>query len=137
MADSEKKKIQYPLKLNINKTVIRGETTLALLKQIFDKRTEKLYDWAFATNQFDINLDYIIPTYKKRWRIETGFRVQDEARIMSKSTDARIRFFLFAYEQVLQLIWIVLYKEEVSFKEFLLELYEFCLKRNSKSEKLL
>lgn len=84
MADSEKKKIQYPLKLNINKTVIRGETTLALLKQIFDKRTEKLYDWAFATNQSDINLDYIIPTYKNRWRIETGFRVQDEARIMCK-----------------------------------------------------
>jgi len=137
MADSEKKKIQYPLKLNINKTVIRGETTLALLKQIFDKKTEKVYDWAFATNQSDINLDYIIPTYKNRWRIETGFRVQDEARIMSKSTDARIRFFLFSYEQVLQLIWVVLYKEEVSFKEFLLELYEFCLKRNSKSEKLL
>ena len=137
MADSEKKKIQYPLKLNKNKTVIRGETTLALLKQIFDKRTEKSYDWAFATNQSDINLDYIIPTYKNRWRIETGFRVQDEARIMSKSTDARIRFFFFAYEQVLQLIWVVLYKEEVSFKEFLLDLYEFCVQRNSKSEKLL
>ncbi len=137
MADNEKKKIQYPLKLNKNKTVIRGETTLALLKQIFDKRTEKSYDWAFATNQSDIDLDYIIPTYKGRWRIETGFRVQDEARIMSKSTDARIRFFFFTYEQVLQLIWIVLYKEEVTFKEFLLELYEFCVKRNSKSERSL
>lgn len=62
---------------------------------------------------------------------------EDEARIMSKSKDARIRFFFFAYEQVLQLLWIVLYKEEVSFKEFLLELYEFCLRRNSKSERLL
>jgi len=137
MTDYEKKKIQYSFKLNKNKIVIRGETTLALLKQIFDKRTEKSYDWAFATNQTEINLDYIIQTYKKRWRIETGFRVQDEARIMSKSTDARIRFFFFAYEQVLQLIWIVLYKEEVAFKEFLLDLYEFCALRNSKSEKLL
>ncbi len=121
--------------MNKNKTIIRGETTLALLKQIFDKRTEKSYDWAFATNQTEINLDYIIQTYKNRWRIETGFRIQDEARIMSKSIDARIRFFFFAYEQVLQLIWIVLYKEEVTFKEFLLDLYEFCALRNSKSGK--
>ncbi len=105
MVDSDKKKIQYPLKLNKNKTVIRGETTLVLLKQIFDKRTEKSYDWAFATNQSDINLDYIIPTYKNRWRIETGFRVQDEAHIMSKSADARIRFFFFAYEKPLRKVY--------------------------------
>jgi len=124
-----KKKIQYALQVNKEKTVFRGETTLALLKQIFDKKSEKSFDWAFATNQESINLDYIIPTYKGRWRIETGFRVQDEARISSKSIDPRIRFFYFVYEQVLQLLWIVLYKEEVSFKQFLLEMYELCAAR--------
>jgi len=124
-----KKKIQYALQVNKEKTVFRGETTLALLKQIFDKKSEKSFDWAFATNQVSINLDYIIPTYKGRWRIETGFRVQDEARISSKSIDPRIRFFYFVYEQVLQLLWIVLYKEEVSFKQFLLEMYELCAAR--------
>lgn len=137
MADSEKKKIQYQFELNKAKTIIKGETTLAILKKIFDKRSGKSFDWAFATNQSEINLDCCIPTYKWRWRIETGYRIQDEARIMSKSKDARIRFFFFAYEQVLQLLWSVLYKEEVSFKEFLLELYEFCLRRNSKSERSL
>ncbi len=86
---------------------------LAFLKQIFDKKSEKFYYWAFATNQSTIDLDYIIPTYKKRWRIETGFRVQDEARISSKSIDPRIRFFFFAYGQILQLLWVVLYKEDV------------------------
>ncbi len=136
MSDSERKKIQYEFELNKDKTVIRGETTLALLKHIFDRRSEKQFDWAFATNQSEINLEYIVPTYKGRWRIETGFRVQDEARIMSKSTDIRIRFFFFAYEQVLQLLWIVLYKEEVSFKEFLLDLYEFCVNRNSKTKRI-
>jgi len=137
MTDSEKKKILYSFKLNKAKTIIKGKTTLAILKKIFDKKSGKSFDWAFATNQSEINLDHFIPTYKCRWRIETGFRIQDEARIMSKSKDARIRFFFFAYEQVLQLLWIVLYKEGVSFKEFLLELYEFCLRRNSKSERLL
>ncbi len=126
---AEKKKIQYSFKVNKEMTVFRGETTLAFLKQIFDKKSEKLFDWAFATNQSSIDLDYIIPTYKNRWRIETGFRVQDEAQISSKSKDTRIRFFFFVYEQVLQLLWVALYKEEVSFKQFLLEMYELCAAR--------
>lgn len=136
MSNSERKKIHHEFELNKDKTVIHGETTFALLKQIFDNRSGKSFDWAFATNQTDISMDYIIPTYKGRWRIETGFRVQDEARIMSKSIDIRIRFFFFVYEQVLQLLWIVLYKEEVSFKEFLLDMYEFCAHRNSKSKRI-
>jgi hypothetical protein len=36
-----------------------------------------------ATNQTEIYLDSFIPMYKCRWGIETGFRVQDEAHIMS------------------------------------------------------
>ena len=124
LKESEKKKITYCFKLNKDMTVIKGETTLALLKQIFDKKSQKSFDWAFATNQEEINLDTIIPSYKRRWRIETGFRVQDEARISSKSKDMKIRYFFFAYEQVLQLLWTVLYKEEAPFKQFLFEIYE-------------
>jgi len=129
MEEAEKKTMQYKFKLNINKTVLKGETTLALLKQIFDKRSDKSYDWAFATNQFTIDLDNIIASYKRRWRIETGFRIQDEARIKSKSTDVNVRFFYFTYEQVLQLLWIVLYKDEESFKVFMIDMYEECLKK--------
>lgn len=130
MVEQEKKKIQYEFELNKEKTTLRGETTLVFLKQIFEKKAGKKFDWAFATNQCEINLENIVSTYKGRWRIETGFRVQDEARILSKSTSARIRFFYFVYSQVLQLLWLVLYKEEVRFKEFLLGLYEMCKERN-------
>jgi hypothetical protein len=129
MAASEKKTIQYQFKVNKEKTVFHGETTLAFLKQIFDKKRNKSFDWSFATNQSSINLDYIVATYKGRWRIETGFRIQDEARISSKSKDVRIRYFYFAFEQVLQFLWIVLYKDEVTFKQFLLEMYEQCAAR--------
>jgi len=134
MAETEKKTIQYQFRLNKDKTYLKGETTLAFLKQVFDPRHEKSFDWAFATNQSSINLDYIVATYKGRWRIETGFRVQDEAQIKSKSTDARIRFFFFVYEQVLQLLWVVLYKEDVSFKRFILDMYDLCDERNRRSE---
>src|SRR5660397_282182 len=66
MALYEKKKIIYELKLNKDKTVIKGDTTLALLKNIFDKRSGIKFDWSFATNQSEINLDSFVPTYKCR-----------------------------------------------------------------------
>ena len=78
-----------------------GETTLALLKKIVDPSSGKKYDWCFATSKSETDLDTIIQEYKQRWSIETGFRVQDEARIKSKSTDVKIRFFYFVYSQFL------------------------------------
>jgi hypothetical protein len=135
MKEKEKKKIHYEFKLNKDKTVIHGKTTLALLKRIIDPSNGKPFDWAFATNQDKIDLEYIIPTYKGRWRIETGFRVQDEARIKSKSKDIKIRYFYFVYEQQLQLLWAVLYKDELSFKGFLLEMYEISDERTRRAER--
>ncbi|MBI2045255.1 hypothetical protein HYT23_04310 [Candidatus Pacearchaeota archaeon] len=95
---------------------------MTFLKQIYDPRSDKNYDWIFATNVEKIALGDIIKQYKKRWRIETQFRVQDEARIKCKSKDMKVRYFLFMLEQMLQTIWICFYKDEVPFKKFLIEL---------------
>ena len=108
--------------VNKNQSTHEGENYLAFLKQIYDPRSEKSYDWIFATNVEEIALSNLIETYKKRWRIETQFRVQDEARIKCKSKDMKIRYFLFLFEQMLQTIWICFYKDEAPFKEFLIEL---------------
>ena len=130
----DKKEILHPMKIgemvsiyndftvNKNKSKYSMENILAFLKQIYDPKSEKRYDWVFATNVEEILLENLIATYKKRWRIETQFRVQDEARIKCKSIDMKIRYFLFLFEQMLQTIWICFYKDEVSFKEFLIEM---------------
>ena len=130
----DKKELLYPLdkgervniiwnyKLNKDKTTYSFDSCLAFLKQIYDEKSDKEYDWVFATNVEEIDLTQIIQTYKKRWRIETGFRVQDEARIKCKSDDMKIRYFLFMFQQMLQTQWVCFYKEEVSFKEFIIEL---------------
>lgn len=135
MSETEKKKIHYEFKLNKDKTVLRGKTTLALLKKIIDPSNGKTFDWAFATNQDDINLEHIISTYKGRWRIETGFRVQDEACIKSKSKDMKIRFFYFVYEQTLQFLWVALYKDDLTFKAFVIEMYEMSNERVTRAER--
>jgi len=130
----DKKEILYPMKIdeqvaiynefavNKNQSKYLGKNILIFLKQIYDPRSKKNYDWVFATNVEEILLENIIITYKKRWRIETQFRVQDEARIKCKSKDMKVRYFFFLFEQMLQTIWICFYKEESSFKEFLIKM---------------
>jgi hypothetical protein len=130
----DKKEILYPMKAGEqiaiynefevykNKSKYFSENILIFLKQIYDPRSDKHYDWVFATNIEWILLENIIATYKKRWRMETQFRVQDEARIKCKSKDMKVRYFFFLFEQMLQTIWICFFKEEGSFKEFLIQL---------------
>ena len=95
---------------------------MIFLKQIYDPRSEKNYDWVFATNTEEILLENLVILYKKRWRIETMFRVQDEAQIKCKSKDMKIRYFLFLFEQMLQVNWICFYKDKISFKKYLIML---------------
>jgi hypothetical protein len=109
-----------------DKTKYELDFIFAFLKQIYDKKSNKEYDWVFATNVEEIELDGIIKMYKKRWRIETAFRVQDEAAIKCKSKDMKIRYFLFMFQQMLQTQWVCFYKEEVSFKKFLIEIHKIC-----------
>jgi len=120
--EEEKTIFVHNYAVNKNQSNYDCEKYLAFLKQIYDPRSDKCYDWIFATNVEKIALGDLLTTYKKRWRIETQFRVQDEAIIKCKSKDMKIRYFLFLFEQMLQTIWICFYKDEVPFKKFLIEL---------------
>lgn len=126
MSPKETKLIKHEYELNRDKSNYTFETFVAFLKEIYDKRLEKGIDWAFATNVEDIKLDEIIKTYKKRWRIETGFRVQDEAEIKCKSKEMKIRYFIFIFQQLLQTQWVCFYKEDASFKELIIEMQKTC-----------
>ena len=132
----DKQELLYPLdqgvqvaiiwdyKLNKDKTTYHFDSYLTFMKQIYDKKSDSEYDWVFATNVEEVALGNIIVEYKKRWRIETGFRVQDEAQIKCKSTEMKVRYFFFMFEQMLQTQWVCFYKDEVSFKEFVIEMHK-------------
>jgi hypothetical protein len=65
------------------------------------------HDWIFAGNiQFNHSKDYVY-LYKRRWQIETNYRVEDEAKIKSKSTNYLIRYFYFMISHLFHLLWIV------------------------------
>ncbi len=126
MIFGEKRVIIHQFSFYSDNTKITGDTKLAFLRQIFDRRSDEYYDWVFATNMEEVNLDTIISQYKIRWRIETMFMVQDQCRIKTKSKMIEVRYFMFAYEQLIESIWYLFYRKEVSFKRFLIELSEAC-----------
>lgn len=132
MRDDERKALEYEFWYNRDKHKYYGKTILAFLKRIYDHRSGKHYDWTFATNTELIELDNMIKEYRKRWRIESMFRVHDEARIKSKSRNIKIRFFYFTYSQVLLLLWALIFKQKVGFKEFLIILNEVAREREEK-----
>jgi hypothetical protein len=126
LEDLEKGKtiVVHDYTVNKDKSQYPAEKYLAFLKEIYDPRSEKNLDWIFATNVESVALGDILSEYKKRWRIETSFRVQDEATIKCKSKDMKIRYFFFLFEQMLQVQWICFFKEEVTFKEFIIEMHK-------------
>jgi len=82
-------------------------TTIVICKQIGTDSNGNLIDWIFATNiNFRTRAEYVY-YYKRRWQIETNYRVEDEAHIKSKSTNYLIRYFYFLVSLLLHVFWIV------------------------------
>jgi len=77
--------------------------------------------WVFVTDMMLGEFEKYLKLYKKRWNIETGFRVHDEARIKTKSTDVRIRYFLFLAAMLLYNVWKSL-RIKISFKRFVIRI---------------
>jgi hypothetical protein len=82
---------------------------------------EEKITWVFVTNMEFADIVKYIRLYKKRWNIETGFRMQDEAQIRTKSKRIEIRYFYFLVALLLYNCWKIL-KAKISFRRFLIEI---------------
>ena len=80
------------------------------------------YDWLFATNAKLREPMGYVHAYKKRWGIETTFRVQDEVEIKSKSKDPSVRYFLFLFEALVYDLW-EYFKDGLSFTSYVLNIH--------------
>jgi len=93
------------------------ETNIVIIRDLFNEGEE--YFWCFATNLFQSL--HLIYKYKQRWQIETDFRMQDEAKIKTKSNIHIVRYFYFLTSLVLLMNWEVnrTSHPEVPFKRYL------------------
>ena len=108
--------VKHEIKYKKDKSSHRAETDIALIKNVNG------YDWVFATNVFLRDARKYVKIYRKRWNIETMFRVHDEARIKSKSINPLVRLFYFIVSMLLLFMWNLYAKEECSFKKFIINL---------------
>lgn len=97
----------------------KTDTTLVITKD------EKL-DWKFITSIHYHHINKYIRVYKLRWNIETGFRMQDEARVKSKSLSIKVRYFLFLVSLLLYNVWKYLSDNgyEMQFKRFVINFFD-------------
>jgi hypothetical protein len=102
---------------NYHKDKSSWNMSTLIMVRIIDEKTA----WCYATNKkpsLGLTLEY-----RKRWNIETGFRVHDEARIKSKSNFLLIRYFYHLIGMLLILLWRLKNKNEyLVFKRFLKKL---------------
>ena len=103
MKDGEFCDIVKNYKYNRNKTNHKIESKFVLIKQ--HKYEDKKYDWIFATNLNKKSAEKYVIRYKKRWGIETIFRVTDDIRIYTTSTNPIIRYFLFMFTCFVYNVW--------------------------------
>ena len=89
----------YKHKFKHKKDKGKWDTSTNLIIRIIDDKTA----WCYATNKRPNLL--LVKEYKKRWNIETGFRIHDEARIKSKSKNSFIRFFYHIMAMLLIILW--------------------------------
>ena len=108
--------VKHEIKYKKNKSSHKAQTDIVLVKNVDG------YDWVFATNLFLRNARKYIELYRKRWNIETMFRVHDEARIKSKSVNPLVRLFYFMISMLLLFIWNLHAKNECPFKRFVINL---------------
>ena len=107
-----KKYVQQTKKINVfkhemihskNKGTWKPTTNIVICKGVGKNKDGKPIDWCFATNQRGSTS--LVWEYRKRWNIETGFRIHDEARIKSKSSNPVIRFFYHLVGMLFILMW--------------------------------
>jgi len=102
----------HEFKYSKEKTNWKPSTTIIV------RRIDEKTCWCYATNQKPSLL--LVREYSKRWNIETGFRIHDEARIKSKSKNSLIRFFYHLLGMLLIILWRLQNKiEHYVFKRYL------------------
>jgi hypothetical protein len=110
---------EHKMKYSKEKSTWKPKTTIVVCKEVGKNRKGELYDMIFATN---LKPSWsLIRRYRRRWNIETGFRIMEEGKIMTKSNNPLIRYFYFLLRGLLTLLWTVsnVCKTELTYKRYL------------------
>lgn len=123
MGKSKWKCIRHTLRVN----GVEVSFTLVLVKGVKLEGDKKTYRWVFATNMRENQPIQYILQYRKRWGIETIFRVLDGLQIKTKTVNITKRLFLLLFTIYLYNTWKQLLPEirfHITFNEYVTHLRE-------------
>ena len=95
----------HVLPLKKNRSNVGERVKLLVIKDFIDMTNWKIYDWIFVTNLSNLAALSYVKLYKKRWGIETTYRMFGDIKIKTTSKNYFIRFFLFLVRIVIYNMW--------------------------------
>jgi len=83
----------------------------------------KAYNWVFATNTRQKSQHFYVDKYRKRWGIETIFRVLDNIQIKTTSKNEVIRYFITMFCCLVYNLWKIfcVLEQKMSLKNFVIK----------------
>jgi putative transposase len=94
MKRGQLKENTYVGKYSRDKSTFKVKTRFVYLKKYKRHKKSKAYSWVFATNVRYKSQRFYVDKYRKRWSIETTFRVLDNIQIKTTTKNEVIRYFI-------------------------------------------
>ena len=88
-----------------DKSKYKIQIRFVLIKKYKRYKKGKTYDWVFATNTRQESQRFYVDKYRKRWGIETAFRVLDNIQIKTTTKNEIIRYFINIFCCLIYNLW--------------------------------
>lgn len=95
----------FTRKYSRNKSTFKVKIRFVLIKKYKRYGKGRAYDWVFCTNTRHKFPHYYVDKYRKRWGIETAFRVLDNVTIKTTTKNEVIRYFINAFCCLVYNLW--------------------------------
>jgi len=126
MKQGELKENIYTGKYSRNKSTFKIKTRFIYIKQYRRYKKSKTYNWVFATNIRYKWQHLYVDKYRKRWSIETTFRVLDNIQLKTTTKNEIIRYFINIFCCLIYNLWKLknILKTKTTLKNFVIKTKE-------------
>jgi len=126
MKRGQLKENTYVGKYSRDKSTHKVKTRFVYIKKYKRNKESKAYNWVFATNTRYKSQHFYVDKYRKRWSIETTFRVLDNIQIRTTTKNEAIRYFINIFCCLIYNLWKLqkILENKITLKNFVVTIKE-------------
>ncbi len=124
MKTGETKEVNREGTYSRDKSKHKVRIRFVLIKKYKRYKEGKAYDWVFCTNTRQKSQHFYVDKYRKRWNIETAFRVLDNIQIKTTTKNEIIRYFINMFCCLIYNLWkcVKLLECSITLKNFVVKI---------------